>query len=81
MGAGCIHPSQVPIVNAEYSPTPDEVSYARRIVEQDALHAAARRGSWSLDRRMIDAPVVERARRLLDRHTAIQTREAAKIPA
>jgi citrate lyase subunit beta/citryl-CoA lyase len=34
MGAGCIHPGQVPIVNREYSPSPDEVAYARRIVEE-----------------------------------------------
>jgi citrate lyase subunit beta/citryl-CoA lyase len=78
MGAGCIHPGQVAIVNREYSPSVDEVAYARRIVEQNAQHEAAGRASWSLDGKMIDVPVVVRAQRLLARHAAIQAREAKK---
>jgi citrate lyase subunit beta / citryl-CoA lyase len=78
MGAGCIHPGQVPIVNREYSPSFDEVAYARRIVEENAQHEAAGRASWSLDGKMIDVPVVVRAQRLLARHAAIQAREAKK---
>jgi citrate lyase subunit beta/citryl-CoA lyase len=79
MGAGCIHPGQVPIVNREYSPSADEVAYARRIVEENAQHEAAGRASWSLDGKMIDVPVVVRAQRLLARHAAIQAREAKKL--
>jgi len=78
MGAGCIHPGQVPIVNREYSPSVDEVAYARRIVEENAQHEAAGRASWSLDGKMIDVPVVLRAQRLLARHAAIQAREVKK---
>ena len=78
MGAGCIHPGQVPIVNEQYSPSPDEVAHAKRIVEENARQEAAGRASWSLDGKMIDVPVVERARRLLERHAAIQAREARK---
>jgi citrate lyase subunit beta/citryl-CoA lyase len=80
MGAGCIHPGQVPIVNREYSPSADEVAYARHIVEENARHEAAGRASWSLDGKMIDVPVVLRAQRLLARHAAIQAREARKSP-
>jgi len=76
MGAGCIHPGQVPIVNEQYSPSADEVAYATRIVQEDAAHAAAGRGSWSLDGKMIDVPIVVRAQRLLERHAAIVAREA-----
>ena len=78
MGAGCIHPGQVPIVNREYSPGPEEVAYARRIVEENAKQEAAGRASWSLDGKMIDVPVVVRAQRLLARHAAIQAREQRK---
>lgn len=74
MGAGCIHPGQVPIVNREYSPSSDEVAYATRIVTENKVHAAAGRGSWSLDGKMIDVPVVLRAERLLARHAAITAR-------
>ena len=80
MGAGCIHPGQVPIVNEQYSPSADEVAYAARIVREDAAHAAAGRGSWSLDGKMIDLPVVLRAQRLLERHAAIAAREARTAP-
>jgi len=76
MGAGCIHPGQVPIVNEQYAPSREEVAYAARIVEQHTVHEAAGRASWSLDGKMIDAPVVIRARRLLERHAAIEAREA-----
>jgi len=79
MGAGCIHPGQVPIVNEQYSPSADEVAYATRIVREDAAHAAAGRGSWSLDGKMIDVPIVVRAQRLLERHAAIVAREARTV--
>jgi citrate lyase subunit beta/citryl-CoA lyase len=80
MGAGCIHPGQVPIVNEQYSPSADEVAYATRIVQGDATHVAAGRGSWSLDGKMIDIPVVLRAQRLLERHAAIVARGARTGP-
>jgi citrate lyase subunit beta/citryl-CoA lyase len=79
MGAGCIHPGQVPIVNLHYAPSVDEVARATRIVQEDAVHAAAGRGSWSLDGAMIDLPVVRRAQRLLERHAAIAAREARTL--
>ena len=78
MGAGCIHPGQVPIVNEEYSPSAADVAYAKRVVEQNAKAEAGGRASFALDGKMIDVPVVVRARRLLDRNTAIEVREAAK---
>jgi citrate lyase subunit beta/citryl-CoA lyase len=76
MGAGCIHPGQVAIVNQEYSPSAEEVALARRILEENVRHEAAGRASFALDGKMIDVPVVVRARRLLERHAAIQAREA-----
>lgn len=80
MGAGCIHPSQVAIVNRHYSPSAEEVADATRIVEGDAVHAAAGRGSWSLDGKMIDVPVVVRAQRLLERYAAIAARVSRMSP-
>jgi citrate lyase subunit beta/citryl-CoA lyase len=78
MGAGCIHPGQVPIVNEAYTPSGAEASHARRVVEESAKAAAAGRGSFAIDGKMIDVPVVERARRLLARLAAIEAREAKK---
>jgi citrate lyase subunit beta/citryl-CoA lyase len=81
MGAGCIHPGQVTIVNEEYKPGAAEVEYARKVIAMDKEAAAAGRGSFSLDGKMIDIPVVVRAERLLKRHEAIVAREAKTLAA
>lgn len=78
MGASCIHPGQVPIVNEGYTPAADEVTYAKRVIDENAAAEAAGRASFAIDGKMIDVPVVERARRLLERHAAIERREAAR---
>jgi citrate lyase subunit beta/citryl-CoA lyase len=67
VGAFCIHPSQVPVLNAGFAPSEDEVARASQIVA--ALEAAERQGAASaaLDGRMIDVPVADRARRVLRR--------------
>jgi len=76
MGASCIHPGQVPIVNEEFSPSPAEVALATRIVDEAAAAEASGRGSFAIEGNMIDVPVVRRAQQLLERHAVIQAREA-----
>ncbi len=78
LGAGCIHPGQVPIVNTEYTPSAGEIAFAKRVIEENVTAEAAGRASFALEGKMIDVPVVNRARRLLERHAAIEAREAAK---
>jgi citrate lyase subunit beta/citryl-CoA lyase len=78
MGAGCIHPDQVPVLNREYSPSAAEAAYARRVIEENAEAEAGGRASFAIDGKMIDVPVVERARRLLARLAAIEAREERK---
>ena len=78
MGAGCIHPDQVPVVNREYSPSAQEAAYARRVIEENTRAEAGGRASFAIDGKMIDVPVVERARRLLARLAAIEAREGKK---
>lgn len=67
-GGTSIHPSQIPALNEAYAPTTEEVAMARRIVEENAKAAAAGRGSFQIDGRMIDVPIVRRAERVLARH-------------
>jgi len=64
-GKMAIHPSQLGIVNAAFSPSATEVASAERIVA--AFDAAERAGSSALvlDGRFIDYPVVHRARAVL----------------
>ena len=58
----CIHPDQVAPVHAALGPTAQELAWARRVVE--AIRSAGG-GVVSLDGRMVDAPVVRLAERLL----------------
>ncbi|MBW9088526.1 CoA ester lyase [Rhizobium wenxiniae] len=66
-GATCIHPSVVPILNECFSPSPEEVAWARKVVAANAGEAAAGRGAFMLDGKFIDAPIVTRAENLLQR--------------
>jgi citrate lyase subunit beta/citryl-CoA lyase len=78
-GAGCIHPGQVTIVNEEYSPSHDEVAYARKIIELNEEAKKTGRGSFAVDGKMIDIPIIVRAEKLLKRHEAIKKREAKTL--
>jgi len=64
-GKFAIHPTQLDIINETFSPSPDEVTYARRIMEAWEMAEAEGRGSLALDGRMVDVPVVKRAENLL----------------
>jgi len=73
-GGTCIHPGLVASLNEAFTPTADEVAYARKLIAADEKAAAEGRGSFSVDGKMIDIPVIDRARRLLQRHDAIERR-------
>lgn len=65
MGFGaklCIHPKQVEIVVNAFTPSEEEISWAKRVIEADK---ASKGGVVKLDGRMIDRPVVLLAQRTL----------------
>ncbi len=64
-GRQCIHPSQVPIVNASFSPTAEEIEHAKRVVAAFEAGLKDGHGAVALDGAMLDAPIVDRARRAL----------------
>lgn len=61
-GKLCVHPSQVGIVNAAFLPSEEQLRWARSVVQQTADGAATDVGG-----QLVDAPVLTRARRILDR--------------
>ncbi len=65
-GKLCIHPNQLDICNRVFSPTKDEIEFARKVVR--AFDEAEARGfaAIQLEGKFVDYPVVERARRTLD---------------
>ena len=64
-GKFAIHPSQLDVINEIFSPSPEDVEYARQVVDAWDRAEASGRGSVDLNGRMIDVPVVKRARNLL----------------
>jgi citrate lyase beta subunit len=62
-GMLCIHPKQIPQVQAGFSPDPDQVAWARKVME------AARSGgaAFKVEGQMVDAPVIAMARTILER--------------
>jgi citrate lyase subunit beta/citryl-CoA lyase len=64
-GATCVHPSVVPILNAAFAPTAEEIKKARRMIAAAETAAAQGKGAFALDGKMVDEPVVARARALL----------------
>jgi citrate lyase subunit beta/citryl-CoA lyase len=62
-GMMAIHPDQVPVINAAFTPTEAEVAQARAIVAAFAANPEA--GALSLEGRMIDRPHLVQAQRIL----------------
>ena len=73
-GRLCVHPDQVPVANAAFTPTAEEVARAERIVA--AFQATEARGGAAVevDGQMVDYPVVYRARALLETMREIAAR-------
>ena len=65
----CIHPRQVAAIHKALAPTAEELAWAQRVLRaaEAAEAAGTAQGAVQLDGRMIDRPVIERARRLLAR--------------
>ncbi|KAK0334108.1 hypothetical protein LTR91_021634 [Friedmanniomyces endolithicus] len=66
-GKQCIHPDQVATVQEVFSPSPQEAEWAVRIVIADAKADKQGRGAWTLDGKMIDVPVVGKAKAIVAR--------------
>lgn len=69
-----IHPNQIDIVNAAFTPAEDDVLEAQRLVA--AFEEAQQAGlmAFSFDGNMVDAPHLHRARRLIERAERIRQR-------
>ncbi|MDT2837644.1 citrate (pro-3S)-lyase subunit beta [Enterococcus durans] len=64
-GKSVINPRQIPLVNAIYAPTEKEIQHAKEVIW--AINEAEAKGSGviSLNGKMIDKPIVERAQRVI----------------
>jgi citrate lyase subunit beta/citryl-CoA lyase len=80
VGASAIHPAVVPLLNEGFQPDEEDVASARRVISgfEDAVRQG--RASVEIDGKMVDYPVVERARRLLARSERARQADARRAP-
>lgn len=77
-GASCIHPAQIAILNAAFAPTAEELTWASKVSEAAERAASAGQAAFALDGRMIDGPIVARARALIQRQTDLAERQSRR---
>ncbi len=74
-GKTLIHPKTIAAANAVFSPKPDELELARRVIAAHDAALAKGQGVTVLDGRLVERLHVEAARRVLDLASAIASRE------
>ena len=74
MCASAVHPLQVAVLNQEFSPSQAEVEHAERMIAAYEAAYAAGLGAVQFEGAMIDVPVVERARSVVERAMALRGR-------
>lgn len=70
-GKAVISPRHVPAVNEAFSPSEQDIAYAREVMAVIEEGERLGRGAVSLRGKMIDKPIVDRARRVLDAAEAL----------
>jgi citrate lyase subunit beta/citryl-CoA lyase len=70
VGMGCLHPRQIAVIHRAYAPTAAEIDRALRIVAASAEASAKGLAVVSLGSKMIDPPVIEQARRVVEQAQA-----------
>lgn len=66
-GKMAIHPAQVPVINESFTPSPERVEWARKVLRAREEADASEAGVFRVDGEMIDAPLVAQAERILER--------------
>ena len=74
-GKAAVNPRQVECINEVFSPTQQEIDYARDVVAAAEAAAAEGKGVISLRGKMIDAPILNRAKTVLQMARALGMKE------
>jgi citrate lyase subunit beta / citryl-CoA lyase len=69
-GKIAIHPDEVDVINAAFTPSAEDVAYANRVIEAFASGA----GTVALDGKMLDMPHLKQARRTLALASSLRSR-------
>lgn len=63
----CIHPIQIDTINELFKPSEKEIQFAKRILAAEAEAIKLGKGAFSVDGKMIDKPIILRAKKLLEK--------------
>lgn len=70
-GKACISPRHVEVINEVFSPTIEEINYAYEVIDAISLAKKQGKGAISLHGKMIDAPIVARAKKVISMAKAL----------
>ncbi|GHD54330.1 CoA ester lyase [Thalassobaculum fulvum] len=73
-GGMAIHPAQVPVLNAAFAPSAEEIAHAEGLLAAFESALAQGLGAVAYKGKMIDKPIVDRARRILEMRDRIAAR-------
>jgi len=65
-GKACINPRQIDTVHSVFSPTEEDIVHAKKVMEAKEKAEKEGKGVFSLNGKMVDAPVINRARTTLE---------------
>ena len=71
-GKTCIHPSHIAVIHEVFSPSEEEVAFSRGVLEAYDAALAEGRGACMYQNKMVDAPVADRARKIIQKAQRIQ---------
>ncbi len=66
-GMQVIHPDQVPVVQAAFTPSDEEIAHAEKVIAAYETHLKEGTGAFALDGKMVDMPMVKAAQRVMAR--------------
>ncbi len=69
-GKMAIHPNQISVIQAAFSPPPDQIAAAKRLIEAYQAYQAGGKGVFTIDGKMVDAPMLRAAEQILARAEA-----------
>jgi len=75
-GMSVIHPAQVETVNAAFSPTADDIDYARRVLKAFDEANARGEGAVAFGGQLLDLPIIDRARQTIDLAESLAARSS-----
>jgi len=71
-GKQAIHPSQVPVIQEAFTPSPEKIEWATRLVDEYNKHQSQGKGAFVFEGQMIDRPLLLQAINIIEIANAIK---------